>query len=146
MQISHKYAVEILIMSLDITRGIFKSDSDYIWINFRRNTVFVIHINQTLVPILLKTKIWKQIYSVTSTHIGIIERFMQLFLSASSVGKYKLNKNSNTKLLTGCLFVETYTQNVFGIFGMTHFNQKTGIKCMVQLNLEMKITCNEMIS
>ena len=50
---------------------------------------------------------------------------MQLFLSASSVGKYKLNKNSNTKLLTGCLFVETYTQNVFGIFGMTHFNQKS---------------------
>ena len=71
---------------------------------------------------------------------------MQLFLSASSVGKYKLNKNSNTKLLTGCLFVETYTQNVFGIFGMTHFNQKTVIKCMVQLNLEMKITCNEIIS
>ena len=30
MQISHQYAVEILIMSLDITRGIFKSDSDYI--------------------------------------------------------------------------------------------------------------------
>ena len=56
MQISHQYAVEILIMSLDITRGIFKSDSDYISINFRRNTVFVIHINQTLVPILLKTK------------------------------------------------------------------------------------------
>lgn len=50
---------------------------------------------------------------------------MQLFLSASSVGKYKLNKNSNTKLLTGCLFVETYTQNVFGIFGMMHFNQKS---------------------
>ena len=24
--------------------------------------------------------------------------------------------------------------------------QKTGIKCMVQLNLEMKITCNEIIS
>ena len=69
-------------------------------------------------------KFESQIYSVTSTHIGIIERFMQLFLSASSVGKYKLNKNSNTKLLTGCLFVETYTQNVFGIFGMTHFNQK----------------------
>jgi len=67
---------------------------------------------------------------------------MQLFLSASSVGKYKLNKNSNTKLLTGRLFVETYTQNVFGVFGMTHF---TEMKCMVRLNLEMKIKCNEII-
>ena len=109
-------------------------------------TLFLYSYKPNSGPQTLKTKIRKQIYSVTSTHIGIIERFMQLFLSASSVGKYKLNKNSNTKLLTGCLFVETYTQNVFGIFGMTHFNQKTGIKCMVQLNLEMKITCNEIIS
>ena len=70
---------------------------------------------------------------------------MQLFLSASSVGKYKLNKNSNTKLLTGCLFVETYTQNVFGVFGMRTLIEKAEMKCMVQLNLEMKIKCNEII-
>ena len=30
MQISHKYAIEIFIMSLDITMLIFKSDNDYI--------------------------------------------------------------------------------------------------------------------
>ena len=53
---SQKYAVEIQITSLDITRGILKSDSDYIKIHFRRNTVFVIYISKALVPITLKTK------------------------------------------------------------------------------------------